>query len=329
MWSRFDAIRGHARPIEVLQRAIRSDRLHHANLLTGPDGVGKRRVAFAAAALVNCESPSNDEPCGTCRSCTKLRAASHPDVEVIAPDGRWIKIEQVRTIASKTRFRPYEGRRRVFIIDGAEWMREEAANALLKTLEEPGGDTIFFVISAQPHRLLSTIRSRCQPLRFGPLDDADVEALVVSDEVDATAAARAARMGRGSVSRARKALESPVFAASDEWLQRLAHTAGQGPMAALDLADAIGRDRDEMYDVLDWLRTVWRDLALRASGVDPARLVHGDGVERLGHVARRAPRDLATDVGRIDEAERALLGNVNATMVWENLLLDLLHAPRA
>ena len=325
MWSRFDDVRGHARPVEVLQRAIRTDRLHHANLLTGPEGVGKRRVAFAAAALVNCESPTDGQPCGTCRSCTKLRAGSHPDVEVIEPDGRWIKIEQVRAIASKTRFRPYEGRRRVFIIEGAERMREEAANALLKTLEEPGGETVFFVITAQPHRLLSTIRSRCQPLRFAPLDDDDVRMMLEADGVDADAARSAAALARGSMARARRALDSPVFSASGEWLERVAHASTNGPMAVLDLAESIARAKDDMHDVLDWLRTVWRDLALRAAGASPERRVYGDAVAQVEAAAQRSPRDLAADIDRIDEAERALLGNVNPTMVWENLLLDLLR----
>jgi len=337
----FERVVGHEVPIRALQSAYRSERLHHAYLFQGSDGIGKRRVARALAALLQCEAaqaqPERTDACGECRACRNVAVGSHPDVQIIEPDGRFIKIDQVRALQQQTRFRPYEGTKRVFIIDGAERMREEAANALLKTLEEPGGQSMFCVISAQPQLLLSTVRSRCQPLRFAPLSTASVVEVLVglqSDKREGGGVATGVREGAaaasgGSVARALQLLESPVFQRRDELLGQVLSLQWSRAGDVLDLAQSLAARRDELDDVLDLLLLVYRDASLLAAGAGDAQR-NAAGLEALVDELSSAstPSALVSVVEAITRTRRWLQGNVNARMVMERLLLDIVAARR-
>ena len=156
---------GNQRLVEILRRG----RLPGASLFTGPEGVGKKTLALSLSALANCKEGSEDELCGTCSSCVKEAAGHHPDIRLFQPHKNLIKIDTMRELNREVRFRPFEGRLRCFIIDQAETLTEEAANCILKTLEEPPDTSRIILISSFPHRLLPTIRSRCQAFPFHPL----------------------------------------------------------------------------------------------------------------------------------------------------------------
>ena len=159
----FSRIIGHDRQKSILQRALSGGRLAHAYLFAGPEGVGKRLMALAVARALFCMTGNG---CGECAACRKLEHSNHPDLHVLEPDGASIKIEQVRAIQRDLSLRPGEGSRKICLIEAAETTTTGAANALLKTLEEPRGDTLLILLTSQPQRLLETIRSRCQPLHF-------------------------------------------------------------------------------------------------------------------------------------------------------------------
>ena len=165
---------GHQQTLAALKRARETDAFHHAYLFAGPDGVGKRRVAEWVAALVNCDEVG--APCGACRSCHRVLdpEATHPDVLILEPDGRQITIAQVRELIRTVPYPPIEATYRVVIIDPADAIGEAAANALLKTLEEPPSKTRFVLVSSRPDALLITIRSRCQRITFGRLTEEQV-----------------------------------------------------------------------------------------------------------------------------------------------------------
>ncbi|MEC9072562.1 MAG: DNA polymerase III subunit delta', partial [Myxococcota bacterium] len=183
-------ILGHNRVLNTLVAANANGTVHHALLFAGPDGVGKATVARALSALMNCTGQAPVDPegrpvdaCGTCRSCRRILAeptdgevgeSSHPDLLALRPDGKTIKIGQVREILKVLPYPPLEARVRVVVIDPAEAMTVPAANALLKTLEEPPSSTQFILVSSQPDALLTTIRSRCQRIGFGRLRDEEV-----------------------------------------------------------------------------------------------------------------------------------------------------------
>jgi len=158
--------RGHRRNVELLQRSVSRDTLPPSLIFAGPPGVGKRATAVALAQALNCLDPENDTD-GSCRQCARIARGVHPDVLIVEPgDNGSIKVEQVREAVDRTAFRPFEGRRRVVIIDEADALVSAAQNALLKTLEEPPSSAVFVLVTSRPDMLLPTVLSRCVRLTF-------------------------------------------------------------------------------------------------------------------------------------------------------------------
>ncbi len=153
---------------QQLAAAMHQQQLAHAWLLQGAQGIGKRRLAERLAALLLCAQPADDQPCGQCRSCQLIAAGTHPDRIVLEPEeaGKPIKIDAVRELVKQLQLTPQVAKRKVVILDPAEAMNVNAANALLKTLEEPPGEAYLLLLSHVPGRLLATIRSRCQKLQL-------------------------------------------------------------------------------------------------------------------------------------------------------------------
>ncbi len=180
---------GHERMLEPLYRAAESDGLHHAYLLEGPVGVGKRQVADLLAMTANCTAPSpSARPCGHCNTCRTIRDGTHPDVMVLEPDASkasaTIPVDAVREVIRQAGYHRYGARRRVVIVDPAEAMAEPAANALLKTLEEPPAGTGFFLVTHNAQALLPTIRSRCQRVRMGAVPTGRIARWLEARKVD-------------------------------------------------------------------------------------------------------------------------------------------------
>ena len=174
-----EPVLGHRAAMERLWSAEAKNHLHHALLLEGPQGVGKRLIANRLAMAANCTGTEDwkERPCGTCPTCRQIMAGTHPDVIVVEPDltkaARAIPVDAVREVIRKAQYHRYGARHRFILVDPAEAMQESAANALLKTLEEPPPGTGFLLITHNATALLPTIRSRCQRIRLGavPLDD--------------------------------------------------------------------------------------------------------------------------------------------------------------
>src|SRR5579864_5978176 len=204
--SLLSTVRAQPTAVDTLRRALTANRVHHAYLFDGPDGVGKERTALGLAQALVCErrSPGSPDACGACRACARAvpRAGEgrplHPDVVVLerglydpaaigrrTPETQDLSIDQVRTLVlARAAFPPVEGRAKVFIVRRAEELSQPAANALLKTLEEPGPRTHFVLMSAVANALLATIRSRTQRVRFGLLPDDVVTELLTERGVE-------------------------------------------------------------------------------------------------------------------------------------------------
>lgn len=176
----FRDIKGQDRPIEIIKEHTKQSRLGHAYLFTGPEGVGKKLTALTLAKALNCQNENNDS-CDNCASCLKIEKKQHPDIHFLddnscesavpvqPADSRSIKIEDIRNLQKNAFLRPYEARLKVFIIDNAHNLTPEAANALLKVLEEPPKDSLIILISSKTALLFKTIISRCQIVKFYPL----------------------------------------------------------------------------------------------------------------------------------------------------------------
>jgi len=167
----FADIVGHQRPKRFLSRAVMADRLPHAYLFTGPEGVGKATLARELAAMLFCRQGIEDAPCGHCPACQQFASDNHPDFLHILPDGAAIKISQIREVKKQLAFAPLSARTRIILIEEAQTMRREAGNSLLKMLEEPPPDNLFLVVASDTQAILPTIVSRCQVIPFAPLTE--------------------------------------------------------------------------------------------------------------------------------------------------------------
>src|SRR2546427_9827715 len=168
----FDTIIGHERPKRCLQAALRSQRRAPALLFHGEEQIGTRLTARVLGQAVNCEAiPTPDPPhaCGVCRSCHQIETGAHPDVTMLTATSGKGETDQTREIESRFIYRPLIGRRKIVILDNADLLRREAANALLKAIEEPPPDSLIILVSSRPEALLPPIRPRCQAIRFAPL----------------------------------------------------------------------------------------------------------------------------------------------------------------
>jgi DNA polymerase III delta' subunit len=154
--------------LSFLESALESGRLPHALLFAGPAGVGQREAVTMLAKSLFCDRGRPAVPCEVCVQCRQVSGGTHPDLTVleIQKDAKFIKIEAVRELVARANLKPFQAAAKLFVVDGAERMNEDAQNALLKTLEEPEGNTFFVLIASSPERLLATIRSRVQTLRF-------------------------------------------------------------------------------------------------------------------------------------------------------------------
>ncbi len=199
--SLFHDVIGQQHATRLLAAAIDKGRTSHAYLFHGPDGSGRMEAALAFAAALACERHG----CGECASCRKAGRGTHPDISVVAPVGAFITVDQVREINSSVYLRPSESRSRVFIIADAGAFNSESANAFLKTLEEPPEYAYFLLLAAGRDRVLPTILSRCQTVRFGPVPPADIERVLREEEgMSETMAQTFARISGGDLALARR-----------------------------------------------------------------------------------------------------------------------------
>jgi len=195
MWSQ---TLGHKKQIEQLQKEMRQEKVAHAYLFSGIEGIGKKRVAFGLAQALNCTS-SNEIPCEKCSACQKIAKCIHPDVSLIEPDGKVIKVDVLRDLKQKAYLHPLEGKSKVFILEDAHKMTESSQNALLKILEEPPQQTYFILLTHQSNRLLPTIRSRSRLTEFNPLAEEIIEGKLVQDGISVDEAKARARLSQGSL----------------------------------------------------------------------------------------------------------------------------------
>ena len=303
----FWPLAGHAPVVAGLWRAARAGRLPHALLFQGPPGLGKFRAAQALAQGLLCARGALEQgPCGQCGPCKRFLSGGHPDLHVIDPP-REID-EQIRVgyivrregsgeaAAPADEFlalKPMEGGWRIVIVRDAERMIEQAQNALLKMLEEPGSYVLWILVSARPAELLATVRSRVVPVRFAPLDETQALGVLEPFGLRGDEARRLARWAGGSPGTALELAERGVPAMREILVALLC---GERPPfgAAAELAQldgrfegktAAGRERERARTLLELAVALLGDLARLHAGVPAAQLPHGDLAERVHKIA--------------------------------------------
>lgn len=315
----FATIRGHQRVRDLLRAAVANDRLPHALLFAGADGVGKRSVARALTAWLLCNE-DGDDACGNCASCRQVAAGSHPDFQLIAvaTGKKEIGVDRSRDVKRFTQLRPMRGALKVAIVDDAHMLTTAAQNALLKTLEEPPGHSLLILVANNPDALLPTVRSRCQRVQFSPLPNDAVEDILTRDHGIAPAAARQlAALAEGSPGRALALSRSAAGKAGPPQL------AGVGRARYVDLvqlANTIGLPEADTGMKLEMLLSQLRDDAVRGLGAQ--HLILRDAADTPADERGLRTTLLAADlVHGTREAMRR--GNPNRQLLLEALLLRL------
>jgi DNA polymerase-3 subunit delta' len=328
----FAAIIGHAPIVSLLRRAVRRGRVPQSLLFAGPDGVGKRAVAVALAQAINCpRRGSGDDACGTCTTCERIARGVHTDVVIVdRGDDASIKIDVVRDrVLDAVGYRPFEAARRVFIIDSAEDLGEQAQDALLKTLEEPPPSAVLILVTAFPDVLRPTIQSRCRRLRFGPLAEADVERVLARREkIDARQARSLAAASGGSVARALAAQAGSLDEDRDAAFALVTATkgrVGERLKAATAFArhDSDRRDREALNDRLAIVGSILRDLGAMAAGRGDV-LVNTDREADLRAIAGAYDlRRVVAGYAALSHAHAALARNAGPKIVADWVAISL------
>jgi DNA polymerase III subunit delta' len=341
----FKDVIGHRQLVRLIARSVRRDLLPPSLIFAGPAGVGKRLTALAAAQALNCLSPIvasislpssgiEFDACGTCGTCTRIARGIHPDVLILEPgDTGSIKTDQVRDVIESAAYRPFEGRRRVVIIDRADGLVASAQNALLKTLEEPPSLSIFILVTARPDTLLATVLSRCPRLRFLPLSSEEVAKALMQRGHDERAARAVAASADGSLGRALDITASDLVEARAVAQQVLADAAGRDDPrrridGAKDLLSNTGAggaiDRQQVASHLRAMASLLRDMELLSTGADVRALANPDvrpALDRLAP-AYRGERGVRAFVA-VDQALAALDRNAGVKIVADWLVLQL------
>lgn len=331
MWT----VIGHERVVEALARSVALGRLSHAYLFLGPPQVGKMTLALNLAQAVNCTG--DDRPCGVCRHCLRTRDRKHADLLIVAlgrnptnqADAKEIGIEEIKALQQAVSVQPFEGRAKVSIVDGAEHLSGEAANRMLKTLEEPPDNVYFILLASEPAKVLPTVASRCRTYDLRPVPTAKIEtALMTGYGVEPTQARTLARLAEGRVGWAIAAARDPGLLEARAYImdevEGLLYLPYEDRLSLSGrLADQFARDRDHLAQWLRLLRQWWRDLLLTKG--ERSHLV--TNVDRQDALERCASQlsllEIRAALRRIEETSAFLEQNANPRLALDVLLLHL------
>jgi DNA polymerase-3 subunit delta' len=325
----FSRILGQEKAVRFLKGVLSRQRIPHGYLFLGMPGVGKTSTAIAMAQALNCLEPRDAEGCGRCRSCRGIEDRSFCDLTFLEPDGQVIKIEQIRDLERVLAFKPQFGKYRVTVLREAEKMTLEAANAFLKTLEEPPPGNVLVLQASDLSQLMPTIISRCQKVRFQPVPVPLISSWLAEKKgVEQKKAMLLAKLSEGSITRAVQMLEEEYESRRSECFSRLMGLSGLSDGEVLELALELkgkGRAEQAPIELLFSLWKTWlRDLLLLKTGGPERLLIHEDHLAQLKRGWNAYTIDSLMEALRLlDQAEKDMAGFRNMDLLMENLLLDL------
>jgi DNA polymerase-3 subunit delta' len=330
----FDQILGQESAVAILRNALRHGRLAHAYLFLGPEGVGKRLTALTLAKAMNCQSPPRaGDSCDQCSSCAKVNSSNHADVILLEPEGDVLKIDQVRDMQRRLRFRPLEGGRRACIIDSADCLNDAASNAMLKTLEEPPDETHLFLITSRPHQLLPTILSRCQWVKFKPLSSAHiVQILQTAHALEEEQARFYSSLAEGSVGQALALSNRVDFQKRTAWLHAFSEIPEKTAEEIFETCERVSKEEEGIDDLLELWKLWVRDLMVfkvQGNGEGAKLINHDLGAEIARSAGKFSFDRLDWLFGLISSVQKSIALNVNRQLALETLMLEMRRKEQA
>lgn len=327
---------------DAFKQMLIKERVPRSLLFAGESGVGKRLFALELAKAFLCDNPNNFQACDVCSACRratkfnfpnsvekdeneKIFFSEHADVGFLRQAGKFITVKQIRELEREANFRPFEGKARFFLIDDADKMNEQSQNALLKTLEEPAATTYIFLITSRPLSLLQTIRSRCQTIRFAPLDSSEIEQFLLADgKVSQDDAQLLSRLSLGSIGRALE-LDLDKYRNQRDKMIKVLHGIYKQNRAVLlrtteEICDAKLKDDYETYLII--LQTLIHDVWILKNGAE--NVVNVDvGSQIRGLSAAFTSKALANSITEIETLRENLTVNINKKIATDNLFLKM------
>lgn len=290
----------------MLRGALNRDRLASSYLFAGEDGIGKKFTAINFAKAVNCLNPVDDngfaDACESCASCKKISSGAHPDFLMVEPEAGIIKVEQIRDIDEALSFKSFEARIKTVIVDNAEAMNASAANAFLKTLEEPAAGCMIILVSSMPDRLPITIRSRCLRVNFRTLSAHNLAEVLGLEPGSPLISLLAGRPGAA-------AQEDPLIR-RDRFNEQLRGMLVPGTRTSW-------KDRQDIEAWLDMAMVLLRDMAAYRLTRDEALLVNRDMAQDIGRMAEQTRvRDIIDAYGKLRQLRGRLIFNLNKGITW-------------
>ena len=325
--------------VQSLRKGLEQGRLPHAFLFVGPEGIGKKTFALRFAQALLCERvpEAKLDPCGHCPSCRQVMAGTNPDLlQVGKPeDKNELPIKVIRDLNADLGLKPSRGTRKVAIVDDADDLNDEAANAFLKTLEEPPPGSALILVGTSAEVQLDTLVSRCRVVRFDPLPEAELVAVLLEQHVadDPEAALRLAQLGEGSVARARGLADPALALFRRDLIDEMASPQGFDPPILARRMDAFVKEagkegaakRERARLVIGEMARVFRGLIWRTAGLDAPSPDPADR-RAVADLARRVDPDAAlTLADRCLDADYHVRRNVYMPLVLEALMHDVGH----
>lgn len=320
----FKDVIGHEQLILHLQNAVRQKKVSHAYLFCGEEGSGKRLIAEAFAKTLLCEE-GGITACGTCKSCRQIESGNHPDFKAVVREKASLGVKEIREqVTSDAQIKPYSSDYKVYLIDEAEKMTEEAQNALLKTIEEPRSYAVFLILTGRQEMLLPTILSRCISLSLYPVATEKIKRFLMERRgVPDYLAESAAVFSGGLVGRAVRYAESETFIEQRNEVLRLVKYIDEMTMAeVMETVKLFAAHKESAGEYLDLILLWYRDVLLFKAAKDVNSLLFRDEQEAVfAQAQKRSFENLQRIVDAIEQVKQRLKSNVNFENAVELLLL--------
>lgn len=340
----FETLTGNSQIKITLERLVRSGNFPQSTIFAGKEGIGKKEFALEIARAGVCQDPKDIAPCNKCKNCVRsmnftfpktekkedyerVFLSEHPDIGIVIPNKQTIYVKSIRELEREANFRPYEAKARYFVVEDAEKMSQGASNALLKTLEEPAETTYIILITSKPASLLSTIRSRCQIIRFAPVTKLEIEKYLFEKlSYSSEDAKLIAHVSNGSIGQASNTDADRFRDRREKMLQLIKSLARKDRFGSLlQTSEEINsaKTRQDFETYLSILQSLISDL-WKLGNSDGANIINFDLVQKLSEIKEQLPyATLSLWLEEIESVRKNLRFNLNRKIASDALFVKM------